>query len=82
MSGLAPTLIIVRVAHGKSVDSIQQEMVSIRFAERETRHESGSTARNFTLGTNSDPQLRDSSEADPTEAKLEEKIGEERIIQV
>ncbi|KAK1224582.1 hypothetical protein PQX77_012511 [Marasmius sp. AFHP31] len=36
MSGLAPTLIIVRVAHGKSVDSVPQ-MASIHFAERETQ---------------------------------------------
>ncbi|KAK1217926.1 hypothetical protein PQX77_019401 [Marasmius sp. AFHP31] len=36
MSGLAPTLIIVRVAYGKSVESVQQ-MVSIHFAENETR---------------------------------------------
>ncbi|KAK1215405.1 hypothetical protein PQX77_021980, partial [Marasmius sp. AFHP31] len=33
MAGLAPTLIIVRVAHGKSVDSVQQVM-SIHFAEQ------------------------------------------------
>ncbi|KAK1223224.1 hypothetical protein PQX77_013903 [Marasmius sp. AFHP31] len=37
-TGLAPTLIIVRVAYGKSVDSVQQ-MVSIHFAERETQQE-------------------------------------------
>ncbi|KAK1219520.1 hypothetical protein PQX77_017753 [Marasmius sp. AFHP31] len=32
MAGLAPTLIIVRVAYGKSVDSVQQ-MVSTHFSE-------------------------------------------------
>ncbi|KAK1223922.1 hypothetical protein PQX77_013201 [Marasmius sp. AFHP31] len=37
MSGLAPTLIIVRVAYGKSIETVQQ-MVSIQFAERETQH--------------------------------------------
>ncbi|KAJ8079841.1 hypothetical protein PM082_016666 [Marasmius tenuissimus] len=34
MSGLAPTLIIVRVAYGKSVESVQQVMESIHFAEQ------------------------------------------------
>ncbi|KAJ8077829.1 hypothetical protein PM082_002269 [Marasmius tenuissimus] len=80
MSGLAPTLIIVRVAHGKSVDSVQQEMVSIQFAERETRHGSATTGRDFTLDTHSDPQLRDSSEIDTSEAELETKIREGRIV--
>ncbi|KAF9265055.1 hypothetical protein L218DRAFT_957729 [Marasmius fiardii PR-910] len=32
MSGLAPTLIIVRVAYGKSVDSVQQ-MVSLQLTD-------------------------------------------------
>ncbi|KAK1229649.1 hypothetical protein PQX77_007287 [Marasmius sp. AFHP31] len=36
MSGLAPTLMVVRVAYGKSVDSVQQ-MVSIHVVERETQ---------------------------------------------
>ncbi|KAK1217925.1 hypothetical protein PQX77_019400 [Marasmius sp. AFHP31] len=31
MSGLAPTIIIVRVAYGKSVDSVQQMTESMRF---------------------------------------------------
>ncbi|KAK1215361.1 hypothetical protein PQX77_022031 [Marasmius sp. AFHP31] len=39
MSGLAPTLIIVRVAYGQSVESVQQ-VVSIQFAERETQRHS------------------------------------------
>ena len=35
--GLAPTLIIVRVAHRQSVDSVQQ-MMSIHFAEKSSQH--------------------------------------------
>ncbi|KAK1229498.1 hypothetical protein PQX77_007433, partial [Marasmius sp. AFHP31] len=41
MSGLAPTLIIVRVTHGKSVESVQQ-VVSLQFARRGSRSASGS----------------------------------------
>ncbi|KAK1216492.1 hypothetical protein PQX77_020880 [Marasmius sp. AFHP31] len=33
MSGLAPTLIFVRVAYGKSMDSVQQQMMSIHLSE-------------------------------------------------
>ena len=36
MKGLAPTMIIVRVAYGKSIDSVQQ-MMSIRFVEGESQ---------------------------------------------
>ncbi|KAK1229642.1 hypothetical protein PQX77_007277 [Marasmius sp. AFHP31] len=37
MAGLAPTLIIVRVAYGKSVDNVDQVM-SIHFADRGAGH--------------------------------------------
>ncbi|KAK1234697.1 hypothetical protein PQX77_002094 [Marasmius sp. AFHP31] len=46
MAGLAPTLMIVRIAYGKQVDSVQQTM-SIHFAERETR----ASRRSGTRGT-------------------------------
>ncbi|KAL0065768.1 hypothetical protein AAF712_007255 [Marasmius tenuissimus] len=45
MSGLAPTLVIVRVAYRKSVDSVQQMMTTLQFAEgREDEQQSESTA--------------------------------------
>ncbi|KAJ8083100.1 hypothetical protein PM082_008968 [Marasmius tenuissimus] len=45
MSGLAPTLVIVRVAYHKSVDSVQQMMTTLQFAEgREDEQQSESTA--------------------------------------
>ncbi|KAK1223923.1 hypothetical protein PQX77_013202 [Marasmius sp. AFHP31] len=63
MSGLAPTLIIVRVAYGKSVESVQQ-MVSIHFAERQTRHRGpGDTALHVTLDVRSHSQ-NETSELD------------------
>ncbi|KAK1228272.1 hypothetical protein PQX77_008687 [Marasmius sp. AFHP31] len=44
MSGLAPTLVIVRVAYRKSVDSVQQMMTTVQFAEgREDEQQSEST---------------------------------------
>ncbi|KAJ8077904.1 hypothetical protein PM082_002345 [Marasmius tenuissimus] len=42
--GLAPTLLIVRVAHGKSVDSVQQVMDSIHFAPQTTHQGTGRAA--------------------------------------
>ncbi|KAK1234069.1 hypothetical protein PQX77_002735 [Marasmius sp. AFHP31] len=40
MAGLAPTLIIVRVAHDHSVESVQQMVsMSIQFRERATERE-------------------------------------------
>ncbi|KAF9256590.1 hypothetical protein L218DRAFT_188768 [Marasmius fiardii PR-910] len=42
MSGLAPTMIIVRVAQGKSVDSVQQVVSTLQFADaRENSQRSG-----------------------------------------
>ncbi|KAG7100281.1 hypothetical protein E1B28_002054 [Marasmius oreades] len=51
MSGLAPTLIIVRVAHGKQVESVQQ-MMSINFAAREPQ--SGTNAATVDFPTHPD----------------------------
>ncbi|KAK1218910.1 hypothetical protein PQX77_018378 [Marasmius sp. AFHP31] len=41
MSGLAPTLIFVRVTYGKSVDSVQQQMMSIHLSEEASRQRTG-----------------------------------------
>ncbi|KAK1230384.1 hypothetical protein PQX77_006529 [Marasmius sp. AFHP31] len=41
MSGLAPTLIFVRVAYGKSVDSVQQQMMSIHLSEEASQQRTG-----------------------------------------
>jgi len=40
LQGLAPTLIIVRVAYGKSIDSVEQ-ITQIHFAEKESQSGSG-----------------------------------------
>ncbi|KAK1215057.1 hypothetical protein PQX77_022347 [Marasmius sp. AFHP31] len=41
MSGLAPTMIIVRVAYGKSMDSVQQQIMSIYLSEEATQQRTG-----------------------------------------
>ncbi|KAK1218765.1 hypothetical protein PQX77_018532 [Marasmius sp. AFHP31] len=41
MSGLAPTLIFVRVAYGKSVDSVQQQLMSIHLSEEASQQRTG-----------------------------------------
>ncbi|KAJ8077867.1 hypothetical protein PM082_002308 [Marasmius tenuissimus] len=67
MAGLAPTLVIVRVAYGKSVESVQQ-MASIRFAERQAQHGGlGNTALHVTLDVRSHPQ-NETSELDDTKS--------------
>ncbi|KAL0061359.1 hypothetical protein AAF712_011817 [Marasmius tenuissimus] len=48
--GFAPTLIVVRVAYGKSVDSVRQVM-SIHFAEQSSYPISGPTATGALRGT-------------------------------
>ncbi|KAK1223918.1 hypothetical protein PQX77_013197 [Marasmius sp. AFHP31] len=56
MSGLAPTLIIVRVAYGKPVESVQQ-MMSLRFAENGTQHGLGNmSVLQATIDIRSRPQ--------------------------
>ncbi|KAK1223924.1 hypothetical protein PQX77_013203 [Marasmius sp. AFHP31] len=55
LSGLAPTLIIVRVAYGKSVESVQQ-MVSIQFAERDLHQGPGAGTLRGTLDIHSRPR--------------------------
>ncbi|KAK1221016.1 hypothetical protein PQX77_016179 [Marasmius sp. AFHP31] len=67
MSGLAPTLIIVRVAYGKSVESVQQ-MMSIHFAERTSHQATGPTA-GISRGT---AEIRARSENDHGDGVLEE----------
>ncbi|KAJ8075517.1 hypothetical protein PM082_021147 [Marasmius tenuissimus] len=44
MSGIAPTLIVVRIAHGQSVESVQQMVSTLQFAEgarNNSQHQSG-----------------------------------------
>ncbi|KAK1229500.1 hypothetical protein PQX77_007435 [Marasmius sp. AFHP31] len=57
MAGFAPTLVIVRVAYGKSVDSVQQ-MMSMHFAEQSSRqgHGHGVSALRTTVNISSRSQ--------------------------
>ncbi|KAL0057588.1 hypothetical protein AAF712_015766 [Marasmius tenuissimus] len=70
MSGLAPTLIIVRVAYGKSVETVTQ-MVSIQFAERETQQGPRLSALRATVDISSSPHIG-ASHAQIEAAKSEE----------
>ncbi|KAK1223919.1 hypothetical protein PQX77_013198 [Marasmius sp. AFHP31] len=71
MAGLAPTLIIVRVAHGKSVDSVQQ-MMSIHFANQDASQQShGESDTTATLHVRSYFRNR-ASDVDIEAAKPEE----------
>ncbi|KAK1223246.1 hypothetical protein PQX77_013873 [Marasmius sp. AFHP31] len=78
MSGLAPTLIIVRVAYGKSVDSVHQ-MVSINFAERETQQGPQLSAPRATVDISSRPQIM-APDVSIGPVKLENRIGEEEMV--
>ncbi|KAK1223126.1 hypothetical protein PQX77_014000 [Marasmius sp. AFHP31] len=68
MSGLAPTLIIVRVAYSKSVDSIQQQMVSIHLSKEASQQRTG-------LGT-SMPQAAVDIQSNPQTSNLEDCMEE------
>ncbi|KAK1235431.1 hypothetical protein PQX77_001350 [Marasmius sp. AFHP31] len=72
MAGLAPTLIIVRVAYGKSVDSVQQ-MLSIHFATCESQQEAGNRGSQTPLDIQSSPHHNDTSGS----PHVEEAIAEE-----
>ncbi|KAK1228016.1 hypothetical protein PQX77_008958 [Marasmius sp. AFHP31] len=79
VSGFAPTLIVVRVAYGKSVDSVQQVM-SIHFAEQSSHPISGPTATGVLRGTvdiRSRPQ-HVNHEGSVEAIKDEDKINEAR----
>ncbi|KAK1221600.1 hypothetical protein PQX77_015613 [Marasmius sp. AFHP31] len=58
MSGLAPTLIFVRVAYGKSVDSVQQQMMSIHLSEEASQQRTGpgTSAPQAAMDIQSNPQ--------------------------
>ncbi|KAK1223250.1 hypothetical protein PQX77_013877 [Marasmius sp. AFHP31] len=71
MTGLAPTLIIVRVGYRQSVDSVQQ-MVSIHFAECESKWEAGNRAAQSTPDITSCPQREDASSG----SRVKEAISE------
>ncbi|KAL0058239.1 hypothetical protein AAF712_015088 [Marasmius tenuissimus] len=80
MAGLAPTLVIVRVAHGKSVDSVQQVM-SIHFAEQASQQ--GTTFGLNVLRTTLDIRSHRRDDADDARvetANPEEKIGETGMV--
>ncbi|KAF9255176.1 hypothetical protein L218DRAFT_1081974 [Marasmius fiardii PR-910] len=49
MSGLAPTLIIVRVAYGKSVDSVQQMVSTLQFANDQGNSQTSGQIANLQL---------------------------------
>ncbi|KAK1221602.1 hypothetical protein PQX77_015615 [Marasmius sp. AFHP31] len=63
MSGLAPTLVFVRVAYGNSVDSVQQQMMSIHLSEEASWQRTG-------LGT-SMPQAAMDIQSNPQTSNLE-----------
>ncbi|KAJ8077834.1 hypothetical protein PM082_002274 [Marasmius tenuissimus] len=72
MSGLAPTLIIVRVAHGKPVESVEQVM-SIRFAARGTQQATGTTTveiPSHIRGNSSDGTLEATTPKKTSEAQI------------
>ncbi|KAK1230364.1 hypothetical protein PQX77_006546 [Marasmius sp. AFHP31] len=75
MSGLAPTLIFVRVAYGQSVDSIQQQMMSIHLSEAASQQRTGlsTSAPEVAMDIQSNPHT-DSLENHIEEPKLEAKM--------
>ncbi|KAK1224581.1 hypothetical protein PQX77_012510 [Marasmius sp. AFHP31] len=75
MAGLAPTLMIVRVAYGRSVDSAQT-VVSIRFAERETQLASSTSGTRGTTDIYSGTGVRTLEFGDTQEGKSEGRVGE------
>ncbi|KAJ8077910.1 hypothetical protein PM082_002351 [Marasmius tenuissimus] len=77
LSGLAPTLIIVRVAYGKSVESVQQ-MASIHFAERENRH--GSVTSGLPTSVNICSHLRDEDMEADGEAVKDEGVSKDEML--
>ncbi|KAL0060532.1 hypothetical protein AAF712_012690 [Marasmius tenuissimus] len=76
MSGLAPTLIIVRVAYGKSANSVQQ-MMPISFASNQSsRQESGLARRALqVIVDNRSHRQNDSLEDHEEDAEPEKKDG-------
>ena len=74
LQGLAPTLIIVRVADGKSVDSVGQ-MMSIHFAEQASEHAGATIELRATVNAPSyrqDVVLEDRDDTGNHEAKIHE----------
>ncbi|KAK1218763.1 hypothetical protein PQX77_018530 [Marasmius sp. AFHP31] len=70
MAGLAPTLIFVRVAYGKSVDSVQQQMMSIHLSE-------GASQQRTELDTNA-PQAAVDIQSNPQTSNPEDCMEEPR----
>ncbi|KAL0059340.1 hypothetical protein AAF712_013918 [Marasmius tenuissimus] len=77
MAGFAPTLVIVRVAYGKSVDSVQQ-MMSIHFAEQTSRPGHGHGVS--TLRTTVNLPSRSQDEDHIKQAKFEVSMNGDRIV--
>ncbi|KAK1221597.1 hypothetical protein PQX77_015610 [Marasmius sp. AFHP31] len=76
MSGLAPTLIIVHVAYGKSMDSVQQQMMSIHLSKEASQQRTGldTSASQAAMNIQSNTQtgnLEDHMEEPKLEAKME-----------
>ncbi|KAK1220344.1 hypothetical protein PQX77_016888 [Marasmius sp. AFHP31] len=76
MSGLAPTMIIVRVAYGKSMDSVQQQIMSIHLSEEATQQRTGldTSTPQAAVDIQSNPQtgnLEDHTEEPKPEVKME-----------
>ncbi|KAK1218155.1 hypothetical protein PQX77_019175 [Marasmius sp. AFHP31] len=76
MSGLAPTLIFVRVAYGKSVDSVQQ-MLSIHYTGQASQQRTGlgPSAPQAAMDIQSNPQtgkLEDHTEEPKAQAQVEQ----------
>ncbi|KAK1221019.1 hypothetical protein PQX77_016182 [Marasmius sp. AFHP31] len=81
IAGLAPTLIIVRVAYGTSVDSVQQMVSnSIHFAERESQQGVGISALQANVNIHSQTQSNDTSSGSQMEETPSEKHEEGRMV--
>ncbi|KAK1222181.1 hypothetical protein PQX77_014979 [Marasmius sp. AFHP31] len=76
MSGLAPTLIIVRIAYGKSVDSVDQ--LSIRLAETCPQQDPGMNEQRANGGTQSQVLQDKGSEKGDLVVEVDEDISASR----
>ncbi|KAF9257604.1 hypothetical protein L218DRAFT_1005959 [Marasmius fiardii PR-910] len=54
--GLAPTMVIARVAYGKSVDSVQQELSTFCIAEVQASHQRSIATRQATIDLHTQSQ--------------------------
>ncbi|KAF9264508.1 hypothetical protein L218DRAFT_224995 [Marasmius fiardii PR-910] len=81
MSGLAPTLIIVRVSYGKSVNSVQQMVSTLHFADvPENSQKSRPVANVVQLRTHIDDHRHSSSETSDSEPSSSGPTASEKMV--